>query len=114
LGGSLPADLEQLVLQCLEKDPARRPADAETLRQRLLACDVPPWTLDQARAWWQRCVTGTAARRAAERRHVSSPPTLAVDLAERELELDLERARTTANLGPKFAQTSRGRAEGAA
>jgi hypothetical protein len=88
----VPADLEKLVLQCLEKDPSRRPADAETLRRHLLACDVPPWTTQQARDWWQRCVTGTAARRAAARRHESGPPTLAVDLADR--------VRTTSDLGP--------------
>jgi serine/threonine-protein kinase len=53
LGRALPAGLEALTLACLEKDPSRRPASAAALLARLDALtDVPPWTEEDARAWW--------------------------------------------------------------
>ncbi len=53
LGRALPRDLEATLLDCLAKKPEDRPGSAEALRERLLACDVPPWTVDDARRWWQ-------------------------------------------------------------
>jgi hypothetical protein len=52
-GISVPADLEAVVLACLEKDPALRPQTAMELRGRLEACRVTPWDRDSALAWWR-------------------------------------------------------------
>jgi serine/threonine-protein kinase len=50
----IPPDLEQLIMDCLEKDPARRPAGADCVAQRLSACRVrEPWTRERAASWWQ-------------------------------------------------------------
>jgi serine/threonine protein kinase len=49
----IPARLEALILQCLAKEPAERPASAVDLANRL-AETVPQdaWTADAAHAWW--------------------------------------------------------------
>ena len=49
----IPPDLERLILDCLEKDPARRPASAEELSNRLAACALETqWTTERAERWW--------------------------------------------------------------
>jgi len=53
LGRALPEELEYLVMACLAKDPAQRPASADRLATLLSACDCPTWTVDDARRWWQ-------------------------------------------------------------
>lgn len=50
----VPPALDELILFCLEKDPARRPASAEELSGRLDACRLEEaWTQERARNWWQ-------------------------------------------------------------
>jgi hypothetical protein len=54
---SLVADLDpelgRLVLDCLAKDPARRPASARELLERLEQCPTRgEWTRVRAQAWW--------------------------------------------------------------
>jgi serine/threonine-protein kinase len=62
----IPADLERLVLDCLEKDPARRPSTAQELAARLAACRIPDrWTADRAERWWSTHVPTLAAARPA-------------------------------------------------
>ena len=52
---AVPAPLSQLIMECLEKAPANRPASVEELLQRLDAIQrSEPWTQEQAAAWWQR------------------------------------------------------------
>jgi serine/threonine protein kinase len=50
----VPADLEAVVLRCLEKEPGKRFADAASLDRALAACaDAGRWTEEDAAAWWQ-------------------------------------------------------------
>lgn len=50
----VPADLEAVVLRCLEKDPERRPQNVDQLSLLLAQCrDAHSWRRNEARAWWQ-------------------------------------------------------------
>lgn len=82
LAKPLPADLEQLVLQCLAKDPGGRPQSASVLRASLLACeDAARYDRTAALAWWRthRHQMHAGAVRAA----TGSPATMAIDLRGR-------------------------------
>ena len=51
---AIPGALDQLILDCLAKDPADRPQSAKDLARRLAAIGgVEPWTEERARAWWE-------------------------------------------------------------
>ncbi|HJZ88720.1 MAG TPA: serine/threonine-protein kinase [Polyangia bacterium] len=60
----IPPELEQIVMDCLEKDRSRRPATAADLSMRLAACKTPEeWTCQRAERWWQTHMPQQVAER---------------------------------------------------
>jgi serine/threonine-protein kinase len=52
----VPADLEAVVLRCMEKEPIKRYADAESLDRALAECACAgAWDAQKAREWWRNC-----------------------------------------------------------
>ena len=52
---TVPADLQRVILRCLEKDPDHRYQDALALDKALAACEVAgQWTLERAEDWWRQ------------------------------------------------------------
>jgi eukaryotic-like serine/threonine-protein kinase len=45
--------LDDLILECLRKDPNQRPADADTVFERLSDCAADSWHQVDARRWWE-------------------------------------------------------------
>ena len=57
-GRPIPADVERIVMRCLEKDPADRFDTADELAAALEAtASGADWGVDEARAWWEEHVS---------------------------------------------------------
>jgi serine/threonine-protein kinase len=55
LRAEIPADLEDVILMCLRKNPDDRFPDAESLDLALQACDAAgQWDAEKARMWWRQ------------------------------------------------------------
>jgi serine/threonine-protein kinase len=53
LNDDIPADLESVIMKCLEKDPADRYQNVLELRDALLNCEsAGQWTRRAAHEWW--------------------------------------------------------------
>ena len=87
LGGQpVPADLEAIVMRCLDKDPEKRFQSADALYEALDACDsAEDWPPDAAERWWaENRDAAVAARRDAKTSRPSRlPGPLAIDLDSR-------------------------------
>jgi tRNA A-37 threonylcarbamoyl transferase component Bud32 len=75
LGKSVPVELEEAILACLEKPRAKRPQTARDLAQRLARCAAAAeWSIEEADVWWSRHDRGQAGPASA------GAPTLSKDL----------------------------------
>jgi hypothetical protein len=54
LGAEIPADLEDVILSCLDKEVDGRPSSAHALEDALSRCsEAGKWTPEMARSWWK-------------------------------------------------------------
>jgi eukaryotic-like serine/threonine-protein kinase len=70
----VPATLDTLILECLDKDKESRPRSADVLAKRLAEC-VPThsWNANTARLWWQAHQPGVVERRDGEHEASAAP-----------------------------------------
>ncbi|HET9930849.1 MAG TPA: serine/threonine-protein kinase [Polyangiaceae bacterium] len=81
----VPEALERVVMACLAKRPEDRPESADALARWLAACDIPAWSNEQARAWWETHADAVQRRRAEQSQSLGRPEleraTVAIEFA---------------------------------
>jgi hypothetical protein len=78
----LPGDMARIVMDCLAKEPSKRPQSAAELLNRLQECAAArAWSMEAARAWWSD--HGAKMRKHQASRSSSAGSTIAVDLRRR-------------------------------
>ena len=75
LGAPVPEALEKLILSCLAKSPADRPADAAVLAAALTSAGADEWAQADARQWWETSFTPKPPES-------DAPPTEFVEVGE--------------------------------
>jgi serine/threonine-protein kinase len=58
----IPPALDELILECLAKNPADRPPTARALAQRLAGIELRSWNEERAREWWEKHKPGPKDR----------------------------------------------------
>ena len=63
LGRPVAPDLEELLMRCLAKKPASRPASARELEEALVRCrNAGDWTREMADEWWRKFAAAHAEK----------------------------------------------------
>jgi len=80
----IPPELDALIMQCLAKKPADRPASALVMREALdRVPSVGDWDREIGLVWWSEFEAHVIDTGSAPRTIVSSPATMTVDLQDR-------------------------------
>jgi len=76
VGHAVSPSLDRAIMMCLAKEPAERPASAETLASLLDSChDVGSWTREDAERWWQSSMPEDGVRVDGDARPVHTGPS---------------------------------------